>query len=99
MTTKVTLIIGDPTGPQAFEQAYESLLDTARKLPELRRLESGKVWPKEDGTPTPAHRMLDLYFDDYGAASAATATPDAGELFGGLIATGASVTGLFSDVE
>ena len=99
MTTKITLIIGNPTDPRDFEQTYAGLLDVARKLPELRRLESGKVWPKEDGTPTPAHRTLDLYFDDYDDASAATATPGAGALFGGLAATGTSITGLFSDVD
>jgi hypothetical protein len=29
------------------------------------------VWPKEDGSPTPAYRLLDLYFTDYDTASAA----------------------------
>jgi hypothetical protein len=33
---------------------------------------------KEDGSPTPAYRLLDLYFADYAAASAAAA--EAGEL-------------------
>jgi len=99
MTTKITIIIGNPADPGAFEQAYPALLDVAGRLPELRRLESAKVWPKEDGTPTPAHRTLDLYFDDYAAASAAVTTPEAGDLFGGLAGTGTSITGLFSDVE
>lgn len=99
MATKITIIIGNPADPEGFEQTYEALLEIARKLPELRRVESAKVWPKEDGTPTPAHRTLDLYFDDYAAASAATATPEGGALFQGLGATGTSITGLFSDVE
>ena len=99
MSTKITLVIGNPTDVGGFETAYERLLDVARELPGLQRLESAKVWPKEDGTPPPAHRTLDLYFDDYDAASAATATPGAGELFQGLAATGTSITGLFSDVE
>jgi hypothetical protein len=99
VTTKITLIIDNPADPGEFERAYEGLLDVATRLPKLRRLESGKVWPKEDGTPTPAHRTLDLYFDDYDDASAATATAEAGDLFRGLAATGTSFTGLFSDVE
>ena len=99
MTTKITIIVDNPADPQAFEQAYPALLEAAAKLPDLQRVESAKVWPKEDGSPTPAHRTLDLYFDDYDAASAATATPEASALFGGLAATGASITGLFSDVE
>jgi hypothetical protein len=99
MATKITFIIDNPTDPDVFERTYTDLLATARRLPGLRRLESAKVWPKEDGTPTPAHRTLDLYFDGYDEASAAVTTPDAGALFGGLVATGTPFTGLFSDVE
>ena len=99
MPTKITLIVDNPADPAAFEQAYPGLLDAARTLPALRRLESAKVWPKEDGTPTPAHRTLDLYFDSYEDASAAVQTPQAGTLFGQLGATGVTFTGLFSDVE
>jgi hypothetical protein len=99
MTTKITLIIDNPSDPTAFEAAYPALRDAAAKLPELRRLEAGKVWPKEDGTPTPAHRTLDLYFDSYDDASAAVAGAEAGDFFGQLGATGATFTGLFSDVE
>jgi hypothetical protein len=97
--TKITLVIGNPTDVPTFEAAWPALLDAARQLARVRRVESARVWPKEDATPTPAHRTLDLYFDDYGDASAATATAEAGALFGGLAATGTSVTGLFSDVE
>ena len=45
----------------------------ARRLPGLTRLQTSRVWPKEDGSPTPAYRLLDLYFADYAAASAAAA--------------------------
>jgi hypothetical protein len=99
MTTKITLVIDNPADPDAFEQAYEGLLDVAQSLAGLRRLESAKVWPKEDGTPTPAHRTLDLYFDSYDDASAAVQTPEAGAFFSRLSATGVTFTGLFSDVE
>lgn len=99
MPTKITLIVDNPVDRAAFEQAYPELLDVARTLPALRRLESAKVWPKEDGTPTPAHRTLDLYFDSYEDASAAVQTPQAGTMFSQLGATGVTFTGLFSDVE
>jgi hypothetical protein len=99
MSTKITLVIGNPTDPEAFEATYQELLAVARTLPKLQRVESAKVWPKEDGTPTPAHRTLDLYFDSYEDASAATNTAAAGQLFGGLGATGVTLTGLFSDIE
>ncbi len=99
MPTKITLVIDNPADPAAFEAAYAEIVALAAQLPELRRAESAKVWPKEDGTPTPAHRTLDLYFDSYEDASAAVAAPVAGEFFQRLIGTGATFTGLFSDIE
>ena len=71
--TKISFVYSNPTDPEAFEAAYADQLALARKLPGLVRLEASKVWPKEDGSPTPAHRLLDLYFTDYAAASAAAA--------------------------
>ena len=99
MGTKITLIIDNPADPAAFEQAYAPMLAVARTLPRLQRAESAKVWPKEDGTPTPAHRTLDLYFDSYDDASAAVTTAEAADFFGRLGASGTTFTGLFSDVE
>jgi uncharacterized protein (TIGR02118 family) len=78
--TKITFVYSNPADPEAFEAAYAGQLALARKLPGLVRLEAAKVWPKEDGTATPAHRILDLYFTDYDAASAAAA--EAGPLVG-----------------
>jgi hypothetical protein len=99
MPTKITFVVDDPTDVDAFEAAYAPLLDLARALPGLRRLESARVWPKEDGTPRPAHRTLDLYFDGYDEASAAVTVPEAGQLFGGLVGTGVPFRALFSDIE
>jgi hypothetical protein len=97
MPTKITLIIDNPANPEDFERAYAAAKAAAMKFPKLRRIESAKVWPKEDGSATPAYRTLDLYFDSYEDASAAVATPVAGEVFGALGNT--PVTGLFSDIE
>ena len=99
MPTKITLIFDNPADPSAFEAAYAEIAGLARQLPDLRRVEEAKVWPKEDGTPTPAHRTLDLYFDDYDAASAAVATPVAGAFFEKVVSTGTPFTGLFSDIQ
>lgn len=99
MPTKITLIIDNPSDVDAFEAEVPQLVELARALPAVRRLESAKVWPKEDGTPTPAHRTLDLYFDSYDDASAAVAGAEAGAFFGALGATGATFTGLFCDIE
>lgn len=99
MPTKITLIIGNPENPDEFEKVYADVRKAADTFPELRRVESAKVWPKEDGTATPAYRILDLYFDTYEDASAAVATPVAGAVFGGLTEARVTVMGLFSDIE
>ena len=81
--TKISFVYHHPTDPVAFEAAYPEQLALARKLPGLVRLQASKVWPKEDGGPTPAYRMLDLYFADY--ATASTASAEAGPLVGATL--------------
>ncbi|WP_209305592.1 EthD family reductase [Microbacterium sp. dk485] len=100
MPTKITLIFDNPVDPDVFESGYAELVDRARRFPGLMKMETSKVWPKEDGTATPAYRMIDLYFPDYAAANAPLGTPEAGAFFrrAGELATG-GMTGLFSDVE
>lgn len=71
--TKISFVYSNPADPDAFEAAYPDQLALARKLPGLTRLQESRVWPKEDGSPTPAYRLLDLYFADYETASAAAA--------------------------
>ena len=95
MPTKITLIIDNPADPAAFEEAYTEVESLARRLPGLRRTEAAKVWPKEDGSETPAYRVLDMYFTDYDAASRAVTTEEAsafvakvfeqGEAFGDVL--------------
>ncbi|BCY08954.1 EthD family reductase [Actinoplanes sp. L3-i22] len=99
MPTKITLVIDNPADAEQFEKVYAEIKAAAAKFPNLRRLESAKVWPKEDGTATPAYRTLDLYFDSYEDASAAVATPVAGEVFGPLLGSQVPFKGLFSDIE
>jgi uncharacterized protein (TIGR02118 family) len=97
--TKISFIYSNPADPTAFEAAYPAQLALARKLPGLTRLQASKVWPKEDGSPTPAYRLLDLYFVDYAAASAATA--EAGPLVGATLehATGGVLIAFAEVVE
>lgn len=101
MPTKITFLFANPADAPAFESAYaDGYLDLVRALPGVERVESAKVWPKEDGSPTPAHRVVDAYFADYDAACAAVATPAAGALFPATFGMGTGgVTILFSDVE
>jgi uncharacterized protein (TIGR02118 family) len=91
--TKISFVYSNPTDRAAFEAAYPEQLALARKLPGLTRMQTSKVWPKEDGSPTPAYRMLDPYFADYGAASDAVTTEEAGALVGATLehATGGVV--------
>jgi uncharacterized protein (TIGR02118 family) len=99
--TKITIIYDNPSDPEAFESAYGTdQLEAARAIPGYLRLEASKVWPKEDGSPTPAYRMIDWYFADYDAASAAVTTPEFGAFFQALsqVSTG-GFRALFSDVE
>ena len=100
MTTKITVIYENPRDPAAFEAGYPNQIALTRKVPGVQRLESAKVWPKEDGSPTPAYRLLDLHFADYDAASAAVTTPEAGSFFTSVfeLATG-GVRILFTEVE
>jgi uncharacterized protein (TIGR02118 family) len=72
--TKISFVYSNPTDPAAFEAAYPDQLALARKLPGLIRLQASKVWPKENGSPTPAYRLLDLYFADAEAGSLVGAT-------------------------
>jgi uncharacterized protein (TIGR02118 family) len=100
MATKDTDIYDNPQDPDAFEAAYSDQLALAEKLPGVERLESSKVWPKEDGTPTPAYRLLDLYFSDYDAANAATASVEAAAFFFSVFELGTGgVRIAFADVE
>lgn len=101
MPTKITVIYDNPTDPAAFESGYaDGFVEAAKRLPGLQRIETSKVWPKEDGSPTPAYRMVDLYFADYDAASAAVTTPEAGELFPTIFGLGTGgLRILFSDIE
>ena len=79
--TKITVIYENPEDPEAFEANYAEQLALAKKIPGLQRTESSKVWPKEDGTATPAYRLLDLHFSDYDSASTAVTTEEAGAFF------------------
>ncbi|WP_214406189.1 hypothetical protein [Pseudonocardia lacus] len=100
MTTAITAIIDVPHDSAAFEAGYPELLRLAKKIPDIQRMQTSRVWPKEDGTPAPAHRLISLYFADYDAASRAVTTAEAGEFIPELfaLATG-GVRIVFADVE
>jgi len=98
--TKITAIYENPKDPEAFEAGQPEQVALAKKIPGVERVESAKVWPKEDGSATPAYRLLDLYFADYDAASKAVTTEEAGVFVAKAfeLATG-GVRLVFADVE
>jgi uncharacterized protein (TIGR02118 family) len=100
MPTKITVIYDNPQDPNAFEAGYPEQLALAKKMPGVQRVESAKVWPKEDGTATPAYRLLDMHFSDYDAASDAVKTEQAAAFVGKVseLATG-GVRIVFADIE
>jgi uncharacterized protein (TIGR02118 family) len=101
MPTKITVIFDNPADPAAFDARWaDGVVELAKKLPGLQRVESSKVWPKEDGSATPAYRMIDMYFPDYDAASAAVTTAEAGALFPVLAELGSGgVRFVFFDID
>jgi len=100
MSLKITLIYDNPQDPAAFEADYPEQVALAKQLPGVQRIESAKVSPKEDGSATPAYRLLDLYFTDYDEASKAVTTEAAGAFVGSVFkaATG-GVRIVFAEIE
>jgi uncharacterized protein (TIGR02118 family) len=100
MSTKITVIYDNPESADVFEAGYPDQVALARKLPGVERVESARVWPKEDGSPTPAYRLFDMHFADYDTASKAVATPEAAEFVTQVkkLATG-GVRIVFTEVE
>ena len=101
MSVKLTVIYENPEDPKAFEEHYASVhVFLADKLPSVTRFEFAKVFPKEDGSPTPAYRTMDFYFADYATANLALGTSEAKAVFQDAfqLATG-GVKFLLSDIE
>src|SRR3954453_16826336 len=100
MPTKITVIFDNPADPETFEAGYPDQVALAKKMPGVERVDSAIVFPKEDGTETPAYRLLDLYFPSYEAASEAVTSVQAGAFVGKVreLATG-GVRIVFTDIE
>jgi uncharacterized protein (TIGR02118 family) len=101
MSVKLTVVYDNPKDPEAFEAHYTSVhVPLALAIPGATRVELAKVFPKEDGTATPAYRTADVYFPDYKSACDALATPEGQKAAQDAvaIATG-GIRFLLSDIE
>lgn len=101
MSVKLTVVYDNPKEPAAFEEHYKTVhIPLAGKIPNVRRVELAKVFPKEDGSPTPAYRTADLWFDSYDDACAAVATPEGQAAIKDAVHIGTGgVRFLLSDIE
>jgi uncharacterized protein (TIGR02118 family) len=101
MTVKLTVIYDNPADPAAFEDHYNSVhMPLAGTIPGVRKAELAKVFPKEDGSPTPAYRVAELWFDDYQAAVDAINSEEGQKTLADAQQLGqAGVTFLLCDVE
>ncbi|HEY1727201.1 MAG TPA: EthD family reductase [Candidatus Baltobacteraceae bacterium] len=101
MAVKLTVVYDNPTDPETFEKHYHSVhVPLAQKIPNVKRVELAKVFPKEDGSPTPAYRTADVYFESYADACAAIASPEGQGAIKDALAIGTGgVRFLLSDIE
>ena len=101
MSVKLSVIYDNPADPDAFEKHYlGEHLSLAGKVQGVRRAETAKVFPKEDGSPTPAYRIAELYFDDYDSAVTAIESSEGQALLADAKQIGSSgVKFLLCDIE
>ena len=101
MSAKLTVIYRNPDDPASFEKHYHDVhVPMVAHVKGVERAEFAKVFPKEDGTPTPAYRVAELYFKDYDSACAALSSPEGQALAGDAVQLGrAGVEFLLCEVE
>ena len=74
---KMVVLYGHPADAAAFEDYYATThVPLAEKIPDVRRFESGRVMPAQDGSAPPYHRVAELWFDSVESLQAATDTPE-----------------------
>lgn len=61
---KLIVAYGQPEDAEAFDRHYaETHIPLARKIPNVRRLEAGKVLGSPDGSAAPFYFIAELSFD------------------------------------
>jgi len=84
---KLVVLYGKPEDAGAFDDHYATTHEPlARKIPNLRRFEAGKVLGTPDGGSAPYYLMAELWFDSAEELTAAMGTPE-GQAAAGDVAT------------
>jgi uncharacterized protein (TIGR02118 family) len=74
---KLVVAYGPPEDPASFDEHYASThAPLAKKIPDLRRFEAGKVLGTPDGAPAPFYFIAELSFDGVEALQAALGTSE-----------------------
>ena len=75
--TKLTVLYGHPTSPEAFEKYYaETHLKVTNKVSGIDKMELTKFLPNPDGTAAPYYRMAELYFSSPEAMQQTLESPE-----------------------
>jgi uncharacterized protein (TIGR02118 family) len=101
MTAKLTVLYHHPSNPDLFESHYsQTHMPLARKIPNMDRIEVGKVVSTPDGGAPPYYRFAELTFADTATLQASMGSEQgqaaAGDI--GNFATG-GVTMFVSETE
>ena len=74
---KLVVAYRHPTDVDEFERRYrDEHVAMARRIPNLSRIEFGKVAGMMDGSKAPYHRIAELYFDSQEAMGQGASTAD-----------------------
>lgn len=74
---KLVVAYGPPDDPAAFDAHYASThMPLAKRIPNLRRFEAGKVLGTPDGTPAPFYFIAELSFETVDELQASLGTSE-----------------------
>ncbi len=74
---KLVVAYRHPTDVDEFERRYkDEHVEMARRIPNMSRIEFGKVVGMMDGSKAPYHRIAELYFADPAAMGQGASTAD-----------------------
>jgi uncharacterized protein (TIGR02118 family) len=77
---KLTVLYGHPEDLNAFEDYYENThMPLAQKIPNVQRIDLGKVIATPDGSEPPYYRTADLWFENMDQLQSSMGSPEGQE--------------------